>query len=274
MKKINLNNFYFKLFFVVFFSVIFSGFLEIPSARAGASSIVYFSPASKEIQSGQDLEIEARINPASNEISAVEIHLQFDPSKLHLKQMSHFAEAWNVIAGKTINNENGTANIILGVPIADPPTGVKNDAQMLHLVFETVGNSGESIISFSEGTEAAAFGETTNVISEKQSARINIASGAELCTDLTPFGQCSGERPKFCDNGSLVDKCDQCGCSSDKVCGSSQKCENPVRRYTAIDFVRLVSDWLKTGIISLGDVNGDQKVNSRDLGIMMSSWQK
>jgi len=38
------------------------------------------------------------------------------------------------------------------------------------------------------------------------------------------------------------------------------------------DFTSLVSNWLKTGAGLQGDVNNDSKVNTQDLGIMMSKW--
>ncbi len=41
--------------------------------------------------------------------------------------------------------------------------------------------------------------------------------------------------------------------------------------YNLTSFTRLVTDWLKT-ISSPADVNSDGKVNSQDLGIMMSNW--
>ncbi len=41
--------------------------------------------------------------------------------------------------------------------------------------------------------------------------------------------------------------------------------------YNLTNFTQLVTDWLKT-ISSPADVNQDGKINSRDLGIMMSNW--
>jgi len=32
------------------------------------------------------------------------------------------------------------------------------------------------------------------------------------CVDGTPYGQCSVNKPKYCDNGKLVDRADLCGC--------------------------------------------------------------
>lgn len=42
--------------------------------------------------------------------------------------------------------------------------------------------------------------------------------------------------------------------------------------YGNSDFASLVTDWLQTGASS-ADVNSDNVVNTRDLGIMMSNWQ-
>jgi len=43
--------------------------------------------------------------------------------------------------------------------------------------------------------------------------------------------------------------------------------------YNLTNFTQLVSDWLKTISSSPADINSDGKVNSQDLGIMMSNWK-
>ncbi|QQR77190.1 MAG: fibronectin type III domain-containing protein [Candidatus Moraniibacteriota bacterium] len=45
-----------------------------------------------------------------------------------------------------------------------------------------------------------------------------------------------------------------------------------VKTYSIADFTALVVDWLKTGSGFASDVNADNVVNTRDLGIMMSFW--
>ncbi len=44
------------------------------------------------------------------------------------------------------------------------------------------------------------------------------------------------------------------------------------RTYSLSDFVTLVGQWLQTGTGLAADVNTDNVVNTRDLGIMMSFW--
>ena len=42
--------------------------------------------------------------------------------------------------------------------------------------------------------------------------------------------------------------------------------------YSSSDFSTLVSNWLRTGPGIVSDVNGDEVVNTVDIGIMMNSW--
>ena len=40
----------------------------------------------------------------------------------------------------------------------------------------------------------------------------------QKCADGTLYGQCSTNKPKYCENGNLIDKCSICGCSSGYFC--------------------------------------------------------
>ena len=55
-----------------------------------------------------------------------------------------------------------------------------------------------------------------------------ITPGAQLCSDGTPFGNCSTNKPKYCSSGNLVDSCLICGCPSNQNCNStSNTCYTP-----------------------------------------------
>ncbi len=46
------------------------------------------------------------------------------------------------------------------------------------------------------------------------------------CADNTEEGKCSTNKPKYCSNGNLIDKCSVCDCPSGKHCNkSTEKCE-------------------------------------------------
>ena len=38
------------------------------------------------------------------------------------------------------------------------------------------------------------------------------------CSDGTPCGECSVDKPKYCDNGVLIDDCAECGCPGGEIC--------------------------------------------------------
>jgi len=44
------------------------------------------------------------------------------------------------------------------------------------------------------------------------------------CTDGTFYGQCSGTKPKYCENGNLIDKCSLCNCPLGQECQSDGSC--------------------------------------------------
>jgi len=46
----------------------------------------------------------------------------------------------------------------------------------------------------------------------------------EKCTDNTIYEKCSSSKPKYCDNGNLINKCSLCGCSSNYICQSDENC--------------------------------------------------
>ncbi|NIO23048.1 MAG: PGF-pre-PGF domain-containing protein [Candidatus Aenigmarchaeota archaeon] len=53
---------------------------------------------------------------------------------------------------------------------------------------------------------------------------INITYNLEECSDWTPYNQCSATKPKYCSNGTLVDKCYLCDCPAGKVCRGDGTC--------------------------------------------------
>lgn len=52
-------------------------------------------------------------------------------------------------------------------------------------------------------------------------------AGQQLCSDGTFYGGCSADKPNYCDNGSLIDKCSVCGCANGKTCQSNGSCGQP-----------------------------------------------
>lgn len=74
--------------------------------------------------------------------------------------------------------------------------------------------------------------ETETVSPKEEAEEKLIPSGKEesrepafsKCTDGTPYGQCSSNKPKYCNNGDLVNKCSTCGCLSGQQCAITGNC--------------------------------------------------
>jgi hypothetical protein len=47
----------------------------------------------------------------------------------------------------------------------------------------------------------------------------------QTCTDGTLYGSCSVTQPKYCDNGTLINKCSLCGCLTGYSCQSDGSCQ-------------------------------------------------
>jgi len=49
----------------------------------------------------------------------------------------------------------------------------------------------------------------------------------KTCSDGTPHFQCSSTKPLYCGNGTLINNCQSCGCSSDEICQLDGNCAKP-----------------------------------------------
>jgi outer membrane lipoprotein-sorting protein len=62
----------------------------------------------------------------------------------------------------------------------------------------------------------------------------NIVKSTFICSDGTTYGQCSIDKPKYCDSGTLIIKCTQCGCPTNQSCNTTtENCYlfyNPVQQ--------------------------------------------
>ncbi len=53
----------------------------------------------------------------------------------------------------------------------------------------------------------------------------DIDSCDKSCYDNTPYNKCSENKPLFCNNGKLIEKCKICGCNNSEFC-NNQSCSN------------------------------------------------
>ncbi|MFH1500638.1 MAG: PA14 domain-containing protein, partial [archaeon] len=55
---------------------------------------------------------------------------------------------------------------------------------------------------------------------------------SDVCGDGTNYGECSTQKPKFCQNGTLISNCSICGCSDGAICEQNGTCsEIPITEF-------------------------------------------
>jgi hypothetical protein len=69
------------------------------------------------------------------------------------------------------------------------------------------------------------------ILEEKTTPKKEEKPIVQKCVDGTPYGECSINKPKYCDNGNLIDKASLCGCPtgykiSDNQCIAEIPCQN------------------------------------------------
>lgn len=82
--------------------------------------------------------------------------------------------------------------------------------------------------NFTNGT--AIFPRATYCCKQGKSEMIYDGSGGctRACKDGTPYDECSTTQPpKYCDEGTIVDKCTPCGCPGGEACNADGTCSKP-----------------------------------------------
>jgi len=66
-----------------------------------------------------------------------------------------------------------------------------------------------------------------NSLGEKmeEKKKLMVLDEGKKCLDGTAFNQCSEDKPVYCEEGKLVNKCSECGCVSGHECLSSGECK-------------------------------------------------
>lgn len=142
-------------------------------ADVSASSQIYFDPAKTTVGKNQNFTLDAKINPDKNQVTAVELHITFDPAKVHLTDAAAPKEIWGELQSAKIDNTKGTASIIVGIVPKSPPTLVTETTTIATFTFEAIG-SGAAEIDFADSTKAAAKGINTNVVTKMTGAQVAI----------------------------------------------------------------------------------------------------
>lgn len=150
---------------IYFLALMFLSLAYAPRLMAAADSSLYFNPAQFSYGAGENFSIKATIDPGANQVTAVELHLKFDGSKARLDSIDTSASAFSVILqAANIDNSSGIASVILGIPSSTPLVPVSSIAEVATFNFRSLGQVLPSNITFTGASQAAASGESGNVL--------------------------------------------------------------------------------------------------------------
>ncbi|PJB99532.1 MAG: hypothetical protein CO077_01215 [Candidatus Nealsonbacteria bacterium CG_4_9_14_0_8_um_filter_35_12] len=86
----------------------------------------------------------------------------------------------------------------------------------------------------------------------------------QKCVDGTLYGQCSINKPKYCEGGNLINKCSICGCLSGQQCQGNENCIIPVEKIVAVFVDTNTYNSLRSEVDQyLFDVNNDLNLNAQ-----------
>lgn len=62
------------------------------------------------------------------------------------------------------------------------------------------------------------------------------------CDDNTIYNRCSEDKPKYCENGKLIDRCSLCGCSEGKECKEERCVEKEKEQEIIVEIEEVVEE--------------------------------
>ena len=135
-------------------------------AHASPNTTLYLidsnSGSASNVADGTNFSISAMVNPGTNHVSAVSLHITYDQTKMTLSSITPSTTFSLVLQTANINNTNGTASIDLGIPTTNP--SITSISTMASFSFHALAAGANSPIAYTSASQAAADSETGNVV--------------------------------------------------------------------------------------------------------------
>lgn len=179
-----------SLAFLSLLGFLLSSVVSVPRAQAAPDTDLYFDPASDSVTVNDDFNLVATIDPGTNAVSAVELHVTFDQTKLRLDSITPSSAFSLELEAPSINNTNGTASIAVGVPLSSP--SVTTVSAVATFAFHALAVGTNSPVTFTNASLASADGESGDVIVTRTPASVTISAGADTTPPVRSAGSPSG----------------------------------------------------------------------------------
>lgn len=154
---------------------------------AAADVSLYFDTTSLNSNINTILTLKLKINPATNQVTATEIYLTFDPVKISIESITNSASFPTVLKAASIDNSLGTASIILG---SSPTNPVITASDVIDLRLKTKTVYGDTTVNVAQTSKVAAVGFDTSVLGTYGQMVIHIINPATATpsSTATPTG--------------------------------------------------------------------------------------
>lgn len=189
MLRSRLHFFFYILFFIIlitgivygiYFSFFKPGSTAIKTKATSSGVNLVIVPGTVSAPTGTDFTMTITMNTNSKRVSAAELHLTYDQTKLQGKSITAGTFLPVVLTQGSIGT--GAASIILGSQPTSPATG---SGIIATLSFTSL-TSLTSQIGFSTDTKVTVVGETTNMVGDILGADINPSSTPSPTLTPTP----------------------------------------------------------------------------------------
>lgn len=149
--------------------------------KAAPATTLSISPASLSKSPQETFSINVLIDTGENTVSAADLVITFDSSKLQAQSIMAGDFLTTVLVGGSVTESS--ASITLGSPPATPKQGT---GILATVAFKVIGTSGSSQIGFGSGTQVAGVGEQGNVLVGTTPGNIMIIAEGEPTPTPTP----------------------------------------------------------------------------------------
>jgi hypothetical protein len=153
-----------------------------PTPVAGNNVKLTMNPASVGIGTNQTTTININMDTGADNVSAAELHLTFDATKLQIQSLTAGAFLSAVLTPATFNNTAGTASIILG----SGTTPAHGTGTIASFVIKALTSTGTTPVSFANTTQTATVGKASNSLSSATGSSVQIGSSNQVKLSISP----------------------------------------------------------------------------------------
>lgn len=137
---------------------------------AATDGTLLFNPASVSVTAGQSVNLVARVDPGTNNVTVAELDITFVSSILRLDSITRSSAFDTTLAAANVNNTNGTGSIDVG-SLSGPITETSDVATFSFTALATATNS---LVSFANTSDAAADGEY--IVATRTGTQVTVTS--------------------------------------------------------------------------------------------------